>query len=39
MVTKINTNMIKLHTHTQLGLKNTKKNEITRGCYALKYID
>ena len=40
MVTKVNASMIKLHTHThtQLDSKNTRKNEITRGKTALKYI-
>ncbi len=40
MVTKERISMIELHTHThtQLSAKNTNKNEITRGDYALKYI-
>ncbi len=38
MVTKINTSMNELHTHIQLSLKDIRKNEITRGYYALKYI-
>lgn len=36
MVTKIRARMIKLHTH--VSSKNTQKNEIIRGHYALKYI-
>ena len=41
MVTKTSTSMNELHTHThtQVIFKNTRKNEITRGKYALKYID
>jgi len=38
MVTKISKSMIKLHTHTQVIFKNTEKDEITRGYYAIKYI-
>ena len=39
MVTKINTSMNELHTHTYIISKNTRKNEITRGDFTLKYID
>ena len=38
METKVSTSMIELYTHTRVIFRNTRKNEITRGDYALKYI-